>query len=65
MKANVIVPDLNPCGRGELLTLVSMQSLSQMGIDFDLTTLKTPDISRLENAYGKNLVSVTKEIKKI
>ena len=65
MKANVIVPDLNPCGGGERLSLVTMQALSEIGIDFDLTTLKSPDISRLENAYGKNLVSVMKDIKKI
>jgi glycosyltransferase involved in cell wall biosynthesis len=63
--ANVIVPDLNPCGGGERLSLVTMQALSEMGIDFDLTTLKSPDISRLENAYGKNLVSVMKNIRKI
>ena len=65
MNANVIVPDLNPCGGGERLTLVTMQALAQMGIDFDLTTLKSPDISRLENAYGKNLVSIMKNIRKI
>ena len=65
MKANVIVPDLNPCGCGERLSLVTMQALSEMGTDFDLTTLKSPDILRLENAYGKNLVSVMKKINKI
>jgi glycosyltransferase involved in cell wall biosynthesis len=65
MKANVIVPDLNPCGGGERLSLVTMQALSEIGIDFDLTTLKSPDISRLENAYGKSLVSVMEDIKKI
>jgi len=65
MNANVIVPDLNPCGGGERLTLVTMQALAQMGIDFDLTTLKSPDISKLENAYGKKLVSVMKNIRKI
>src|SRR6188472_4091610 len=65
MNANVIVPDLNPCGGGERLTLVTIQALAQMGIDFDLTTLKSPDISKLENAYGKKLVSVMKNIRKI
>src|SRR5918912_2260488 len=65
MNANVIVPDLNPCGGGERLTLVTMQALAQMGIDFDLTTLKSPDTLRLENAYGKKLVSVMKNIRKI
>ena len=57
MNANVIVPDLNPCGGGERLTLVTMQALAQMGIDFDLTTLKSHDISKL--------VSVIKNIRKI
>ena len=64
VRANVIVPDLNPCGGGERLTLVTMQALSQMRIDLDLTPLRSPDISRLENAYGKTLVSVMKNIKK-
>lgn len=65
MNSNVIVPDLNPCGGGERLTLVTMQALAQMGIDFDLTTFKSPDVSRLENAYGRNLVAVMKNIRKI
>ena len=38
MKANIIVSDLNPCGGGERLSLVTMKALSEMGIDFDLTT---------------------------
>jgi hypothetical protein len=65
MKANVIAGDLNPCGGSERLTLVTMHTLSEMGIDFDLTTLKSPDLSKLENAFGKNLVSTIKRIKHI
>ena len=65
MKANVIHGDFNPCGGAERLSLVTMHALLQMGIDFDLTTLKSPDISKLENSYGKKLVSVMKSIKKI
>jgi hypothetical protein len=42
-----------------------MQALSEMGIDFDLTTFKSPDLSKLENAFGKNLVSPIKRIKHI
>jgi glycosyltransferase involved in cell wall biosynthesis len=42
-----------------------MQALLEMGIDFDLTTLKSPDISKLESSYGKNLVSVMRKINKI
>ena len=65
MKANVIHGDFNPCGGAERLSLTTMQALLEMGIDFDLTTLKSPDIPKLENSYGKNLVSVMKSINKI
>ena len=65
MKANVVHGDFNPCGGAERLSLTTMQALLQMGIDFDLTTLKSPDIPKLENSYGKNLVSVMKSINKI
>ena len=65
IKANVIHGDFNPCGGAERLSLVTMQALLERGIDFDLTTLKSPDISKLENSYGKNLVSVMKSINKI
>ncbi|MGZ5472300.1 MAG: glycosyltransferase [Nitrososphaeraceae archaeon] len=65
MKANVIHGDFNPCGGAERLSLTTMQALLEMGIDFDLTTLKSPDIPKLENSYGKNLVSVMKSIHKI
>jgi glycosyltransferase involved in cell wall biosynthesis len=65
MKANVIHGDFNPCGGAERVSLVTMQALLEMGIDFDLTTLKSPDISKLENSYGKNLVSVIEKINKI
>src|SRR5215211_154238 len=65
MKANVIHGDFNPCGGAERLSLITMRALLEMGIDFDLTTLKIPDIPKLENSYGKNLVSVMKSINKI
>jgi len=65
MKANVIHGDFNPCGGAERLSLVTMQALLEKGIDFDLTTLKSPDMLKLENSYGKNLVSVMKSINKI
>jgi glycosyltransferase involved in cell wall biosynthesis len=58
MKANVIHGDFNPCGGAERLSLLTMQALAEMGIQFDLTTLKIPDISKLERSFGKNLVSV-------
>ena len=65
MKANVTAGDLNPCGGSERLTFVTMQTLLKMGIDIDLTTLKSPDLSKLQNAFGKNLVSPIKRIKHI
>src|SRR5947209_1139308 len=66
MKANVIHGDFNPCGGAERLSLVTMQALLEMGIDdIDLTTLTNPDLSRLKNTYGKNLVSVMEKINKI
>lgn len=65
MKANVIHGDFNPCGGAERLSLTTMQALLEKGIDFDLTTLKSPDIPKLENSYGKSLVSVMKNINKI
>jgi alpha-1,2-mannosyltransferase len=65
MKANVVFGDLNPCGGGERVSLVTMQALLKMGINFDLTTFRNPDLSKLENAYGKNLVSIMKYINKI
>ncbi|HEU5460939.1 MAG TPA: glycosyltransferase [Nitrososphaeraceae archaeon] len=65
MKVNVIHGDFNPCGGAERLSLTTMQALLEKGIDFDLTTLKSPDILKLENSYGPNLVSVMKRINKI
>jgi glycosyltransferase involved in cell wall biosynthesis len=65
MKANVIHGDFNPCGGAERLSLTTMQALLEMGIDFDLTTLKSPDIPKLENTYGKNFVSIMKSINNI
>ena len=65
MKANVIHGDFNPCGGAERLSLLTMQALAEMGIQFDLTTLKIPDISKLERSFGKNLVSVMGVINRI
>ncbi len=64
MKANFVYSDLNPCGGGERFTLITMQAVLEMGIDIDLTTLEGPNTTKLENAYGKDLASVIKRIKK-
>jgi alpha-1,2-mannosyltransferase len=65
MKANIVFGDLNPCGGGERLSLVTMQALLEIGIDFDLTTFRSPELPKLENAFGKKLASVMKNIKKV
>lgn len=65
MKANFIYSDLNPCGGGERLTLVTMQSVLEMGIDIELTTLVKPNIKKIENAFGNDFASVINKIKKI
>lgn len=65
MKANFFYSNLNPCGGGERLTLVTMKAVLDIGIDIYLTTLEKPIISKLENAYGKDIASVIRKIKKI
>ncbi len=63
MKANFVYSDLNLCGGGERLTLITMQAILEMGIDIDLTTLVKPDIDKLENTYGNDTASVFRNIK--
>lgn len=65
MTSSIIYPDLNPCGGGERLTIATMKAMAEIGMEFDLITFKQPDISRIENAYGKNFSSVIHKIKKI
>ena len=65
MKANFIYSNLNPCGGGERFTLFTMKAVAEMGIDVDLTTLENPDLSKLENAFGKDLTSIMKQVRKI
>ena len=65
MRANFIYSNLNPCGGGERFTLVTMKAVHEMGLEIDLTTLEQPNLSKLENAFGKDLASVMKKIRKI
>jgi glycosyltransferase involved in cell wall biosynthesis len=66
MRVNVIHGDFNPCGGAERLSLITMQALFEMRIDdVTLTTLTSPDLSRLRNTYGKKLVSVMDKVNKI
>ncbi|HKG42606.1 MAG TPA: glycosyltransferase [Nitrososphaeraceae archaeon] len=65
MEANIIYPDFNPCGGGERLALATIQAISEMGLDLDITTYTQPDLSKLENAYGKSLTSVMRKVRKV
>ena len=65
MKVNFIYSDLNPCGGGERLTIVTMQAILEMGFDIEFTTLKEPHTSKIENAFGKDLALVIGRIKKV
>jgi hypothetical protein len=65
LEANILYPDFNPCGGGERLSLATMQAISEMGIDFDITTYTELDLSKLENAYGKSLTSVMKKVRRV
>jgi hypothetical protein len=56
---------LNPCGGGERLTLVTMEAVHEMGFEIDLTTLEQPNLSKLENAFGKDLSSIMNKIRMI
>jgi glycosyltransferase involved in cell wall biosynthesis len=65
LEANILYPDFNPCGGGERLALATIQAISEMGIDLDITTYVEPNLSKLENAYGKSLTSVMEKVKKV
>ena len=65
MKANVVYTDLSPCGGAERLTLVTMYTLSQKGVNFDLTTHVQPNMTKLENAYGSKIASIVKKAEKV
>jgi hypothetical protein len=42
LEANIIYPDFNPCGGGERLALATIQAISEMGLDLDITTYTQP-----------------------
>jgi hypothetical protein len=56
---------MNPCGGAEMLTLVTMEAILEMGIDIELTTLEEPNLKIIEKSFGKNLASVLKRVKKV
>ncbi len=65
MRANFVYSNLNPCGGGERFTLVTMEAVYEMGLEIDLTTLEQPNLSKLENAFGKDLVLIMRKVNKI
>jgi glycosyltransferase involved in cell wall biosynthesis len=65
VKANILHHDFNPCGGGERVSFATMQAISEMGIDFDITTYSEPDLSRLVNTYGKGPTSAINNAKRV
>jgi hypothetical protein len=57
--------NFNPCGGSERVSFATMQALSNMDFDYDIITYAKPDLDRLENAYGSNLVSMIKKANKL
>ena len=65
VKSNIIHHDFNSCGGGERVSFATMQAISDMDIDFDITTYAEPNLSRLINAYGRDVVSIIKKAEKV
>jgi glycosyltransferase involved in cell wall biosynthesis len=65
LKANIVHRDLNPCGGGERLSLAVMQAISDIGIDFDITTIEKPNIHRIENSFGNKLAAIIEKASNI
>jgi glycosyltransferase involved in cell wall biosynthesis len=65
LKANIVHRNLNPCGGGERLSIAVMQAISDMDIDFDITTLEKPNIRRIENSFGEELASIVEKASNI
>jgi glycosyltransferase involved in cell wall biosynthesis len=65
LKANIVHRNLNPCGGGERLSIAVMQAISDMGIDFDITTLEKPNVHRIENSFGNKLAAMIEKASNI
>lgn len=65
LKANIVHRNLNPCGGGERLSLAVMQAISDIGIDFDITTLVKPNIHRIEDSFGNKLAAIIEKASNI
>jgi glycosyltransferase involved in cell wall biosynthesis len=63
---NFVFGNLNPCGGGERLTLVTMKAMLNMSLkSFDLTTLYRPNIARLDQIFGRRLSFVVRKVTRI
>ena len=47
------------------MSFATMHAISEMGIDFDITTYTEPDLLRIVNAYGKDQSSIITRAKKL
>lgn len=65
MRVNFIYSNLNPCGGGERLTLITMEALMEIDVEIDLTTLEKPTIPKSFDAYGEKLGSIINKINRI
>jgi glycosyltransferase involved in cell wall biosynthesis len=65
MIANIVHISLNACGGSERLAITVMQALSEIGIDFDLTTFERPNMFKIDTAYGRSVASVIQRIRKV
>ena len=63
--ANVFHISLNPRGGSERLAIATIQALSEMDIDIELTTLEKPNLLQIKSAYGESAVSVIESIRTI
>ncbi|WP_148700610.1 glycosyltransferase [Candidatus Nitrososphaera evergladensis] len=57
-RANIVHADLNPCGGAEQVAIATIQALTEMDLEVELTVARCPDISRLRNAFGARKVDV-------
>lgn len=63
VKANIVHIDLNPCGGAERVAIATIQALVDMGMDVYLTSVRRPNLKRLEYAFGEHAIRHMYKIK--
>lgn len=63
MKANVVHIDLNACGGAERVAIATTQALVDVGMDIYLSSVRQPDLKRLEYAFGEHSIRHIYKIK--